>query len=194
MISRARVIALCCLALAFFVRPGTAALPDPAHCMVDEILVGDSNGMMIGSGFRVQVRDVNFAPIANSHVVLAFNGSARPYTAQVAPAFSLCPNIAEMTDAAGQAIFQARFGGYDNNPSVEVRADGITLKPVVARSTDLTGDGATGAFDFVHFRNNFLNSPSAPETDFNHDGITDPFDFNIFRSVFLNDAPGTVCP
>ena len=177
-----------------FATPAVAAVPDPAHRTVDEILVGDSNGMQIGNGFRVTVRDVAGNPVANSHVVLAFNGSARPYAAQVAPAFSLCPNIAEMTDAAGRAVFQARFGGYDNNPLVEVRADGITLKPVVARSTDLTGDGATGAFDLVHFRNSFLNNPSAPETDYNQDGITDPFDFNLFRMVFLNDVPGTVCP
>jgi len=34
MIPRARAIASCCLALAFFVRPGTAAVPDPAHCIV----------------------------------------------------------------------------------------------------------------------------------------------------------------
>jgi hypothetical protein len=182
------------LVLALLVTPAEAALPDPAHCIVENVIVGDSNGMQIGNGFRVMVFDAANNPVVNSHVVLAFNGSARPYTSQVPPAVASCPNIFGMTDAAGTVVFAPRIGGYDNNPLVEVRADGIFLRIVRSRSTDLTADGVTGAFDFVHFRNNFLNSPSASETDYNEDGITDPFDFNIFRMVFLNDIPGTPCP
>jgi len=140
------------------------------------------------------VRDLSNVPISGSTVVLHFNGSARPYTAQVAPAIASCPTVSKVTDASGYVQFQVRMGGYDNTHAITVVADGVLLTSIDARSTDLTGDGVTAAFDFVHFRNNFLNTPTAPETDYNNDGITDPFDFNIFRQVFLNDVPGTPCP
>lgn len=186
--------AIVSFALLLVVSPAMAGVPSPPNCSVDPVLVGDSNGMQIGAGFRVTVRDIVGNPVAGSSVTLGFFGTTRPYTVQVAPAAVTCPFIVKSTDAAGHVVFQARFGGFANAPAINVQADGINLKVVPARSTDLDANGATDAFDFVHFRNNFLNSPAAPETDYNQDGVTDPFDFNIFRSVFLNDIPGTLCP
>jgi len=194
MFTRLRIVVLCCLVLAVGVRPAAANLPDPGHSIVEDVIVGDSNGMQIGNGFRVIVLDAAGNPVVNSHVVLAFNGSAKPYTSQVPPAVASCPNIFATTDASGTVVFEPRFGGFDNSPLVEVRADGVALRIVRSRSTDLTKDGVTAAFDFVQFRNNFLNNPTAPETDYNEDGITGPVDFNVFRLVYLNDIPGTVCP
>jgi len=196
MLSPARWLSWTTLAALLLALPASAAVPDPPKSTTSPILVGDSNGQLIQNGYEVWVRDLNNAPIAGSTVVLQFTGSARPYTSQVAPAIASCPTVSKITDASGYVRFQVRMGGYDNAFATGVRvvADGVLLTSALARSTDLTGDGATGAFDLVHFRNNFLNNPSAPETDYNKDGITDPFDFNIFRSVFLNDIPGTPCP
>lgn len=194
MLSPARLLSWSILAALVVAVPASAAVPDPPHSTSDPIVVGDSNGQLIQNGYQVIVRDLHNAPLAGRTVVLHFNGNARPYTAQVAPAIASCPTVSKVTDASGFVQFQVRMGGYDNVNVVQVVADGVVLNTVRARSTDLTGDGLTGAFDLVHFRNNFLNNPTAPETDYNRDGTTDPFDFNIFRSVFLNDIPGTPCP
>jgi len=191
MMSPARLLSCILLLVA---APAAAGVPDPGASSVEPVLVGDSNGMQIGNGFVVVVRDVLGAPLGGVTVQLIFAGTTRPYTTQVAPATTVCPYIKGATDATGTVVFRARFGGYANGPAIEVRANGVLLSTVPARSTDLDADGATAAFDFVHFRNNFLNNPAAPETDYNEDGITDPFDFNVFRSVFLNDVPGILCP
>lgn len=174
-----------------------AGIPSPPNSSVEPILVGDSNGGLIGDGFRVAVRDAANVPVGGSTVDLLFAGATRPYTVQVAPAGSLCPaapGIRKIADAAGNVMFQARFGGFANAMAIQVRADGVLLRNVFARSTDINVDGATAVGDFNLFRVNFLFNPAAMETDYNEDGITAVGDFDIFRKVFLNDVPGTPCP
>jgi hypothetical protein len=188
------VLALAFVATAGLASSAIAAVPAPPNCSVEPVLVGDSNGALIGDGFRVTVRDAAFIPIGGSSVVLHFAGTVRPYLQQVPPANVTCPTIVMQTNAIGEAVFQARFGGFANAPAIGVFADGVFLTTVLARSTDINADGKTDAFDFALFRNNFLNNPGAPETDYNEDGVTNPFDLNIFRMVFLNDIPGTLCP
>lgn len=192
--SRSRWFVLVAFAALVLASPSLAAVPDPVKSTTELTLVGDSNGMLIGDGYRVTVRDINNIPIAASNVQLIFAGTVRPYTAQVAPAVVACPIISKFTDAAGNVMFQARFGGFANAAAVQVRADGVVLAAVRARSTDLNADGTTSGFDLSTFRFNFLNNPAAPETDYNEDGITSNPDFNIFRTVFLNDIPGVPCP
>jgi hypothetical protein len=194
MISRVLLLPLALVSLAAFAAPAAPAVPNPVTSSVEPVLVGDSNGALIGDGFRVTVRDAANNPIGNSSVVLHFAGTVRPYTQQVPPANVTCPTIVMTTNALGEAVFQARFGGFANAPAIGVIADGVFLSTVLARSTDINADGKTDAFDFALFRNNFLNNPGAPETDYNEDGVTNPFDLNIFRMVFLNDIPGTLCP
>jgi hypothetical protein len=174
--------------------PAFAAVPAPPVCSVDPVLVGDSNGMQILTGFRVTIRDAASNPIAGSIVTLSFAGVPRPYTLQVPPAAVTCPTIVGTTDALGQFTFRPRFGGFANAPAVLVSADGINLVVVPARSTDINGDGATNVADFNIFRFNYLHNPAAQETDFDQTGATDIGDFNIFRQVFLNDNPGVPCP
>ena len=174
-----------------------AAVPSPPNSVVEPVLVGNSNGALIGDGFRVTVRDINNTPVPGATVDLVFAGTVRPYTAQVPPATSGCPAapvIRKVADAAGNVMFQARFGGYVNAPAIQVRADGVLLSQVQARSTDIDVDGTTAVGDFNLFRINFLFNPPATETDYNEDGMTLVGDFDIFRKVFLNEVPGTLCP
>lgn len=174
-----------------------AAVPSPPNSVIEFTLVGNSNGSLIGDGYRVTVRDINNLPVPGATVDLVFAGSVRPYTAQVPPATSGCPAapvIRKVADAAGNVMFQARFGGYANAPAIQVRADGVLLGTVQARSTDIDVDGTTAVGDFNLFRINFLFNPPAIETDFNEDGMTLVGDFDIFRKIFLNEIPGTLCP
>src|SRR5262245_9369932 len=157
MISRPGIFAAA-LAASLLASPvsATTVVPDPAHSSVEPVLVGDSNGMQIGDGFRVTVRDLQNVPMANVVVALQFAGSgARAYASQVSPAQASCPSILSIANAVGEVAFRARFGGFANTPAVVVRADGVRLATVLARSTDLDADGVTGLSDLGIFRQNF---------------------------------------
>jgi len=101
--------------------------------------------------------------------------------------------ISQTTDQ-GQAVFHARLGGFDNASELEVRVDGVLIKQIPVRSTDLDGDGATGLADLNVFRERYLKDPRAPETDFNADGVTSLADLDLLRAEFFSGARGTVCP
>lgn len=196
MLARARFIAFILTSI-LGATAANANVPSPPNSTFEPVLVGDSNGALIGDGFRVTVRDIANVPVGGSVVDLLFAGAVRPYTAQVPPSGSLCPaapGIRQAANAAGNAVFQPRFGGFANAPAIQVRADGVLLGQVMARSTDIDVDGATAVGDFNLFRINFLFNPGALETDYNEDGATLVGDFDIFRKVFLNDVPGTPCP
>src|SRR5262245_30890391 len=88
---RCHVRLLSLVLLVFLPSPSAAAVPSAANSSVEPVLVGDSNGALIGDGFRVTVRDAANNPVGGSLVDLLFAGTVRPYKPQVAPAFSLCP-------------------------------------------------------------------------------------------------------
>ena len=190
------------LALPMFlllVAPGEswAGPPDPGHSQLEPVIVGDSNGMQIGDGYRVIVRDVNGNPLNGITVELHFSGTgANPYNQQVFPAIPTCIGrlISSSTDGTGTVVFRPLFGGFENSAGVRVKGNIINLGSVRARSTDIDSDGATAISDFNRFRLNFLFNPAAVETDYNEDGITGVGDLDIFRKVFLFDTPGQPCP
>lgn len=186
------------IALALGAPAPVAAIPapDPAQCSVEPVVVGCSSGALIGDGFRVTVRDQTGATMAGSVVTVGMPSSVHPYTSQVGFTQVTCTShkIYNVTNGFGDVVFQARVGGYANSPSVQVVADGVLLRTVVVRSTDIDADGATAVGDFNLFRLNFLFAPAAQETDYDESGATDVGDFNIFRQIFLNDIPGTLCP
>jgi len=191
----ARPLAWTALCLSILASSASAAVPDPANSTVPPIIVGDSNGAQIGIGYRVVVRDVFGDPVPLSHVQLIFAGTVRPYTSQPAPAIATCPVIIERNaTTVGIAVFVPRLGGFSNSNTIQVRADGVLLANVMARSTDMNADGSTGIIDFNSFRQRYLTNPAAPETDFDQSGVTNVADFNIFRQIYLADVPGTPCP
>jgi hypothetical protein len=77
---------------------------------------------------------------------------------------------------------------------VQVRIDGMLLKIIPVRSTDMDGNGATDLRDVEAFRERFVHETTAPETDFNHDGVTNGYDFAIMHDEFVAGVKGTVCP
>jgi len=169
--------------------------PSPTQSSFDPVIVGTSNGMLIGDGYHVTIRSPNGTPLGNVTVSVNFQQGVFPYSNQPSPTFTDCASliISQVTNGTGQAFFHPRLGGYVNSAVMAVKANGIFMTQIAGRSTDLNANGATDAFDLAHFRTNFLNNPSAPETDYDESGATDIADFSIFRQVFLNDAPGAVC-
>lgn len=186
------------LLLALAASPAWAGPPDPGHCQLEPVIVGNSSGTQIGDGYRVIVRDMNGNLLSGISVELRFPGTGcNPYQQQNFPASSQCMGgrfITKDTDANGLVVFQPRFGGYENFATVTVKGNIVNLGSVRARSTDINSDGATAVGDLNLFRINFLFNPAAVETDYNEDGMTAVGDFNIFRQNFLFDSPGTPCP
>jgi len=169
--------------------------PSPTQSSFDPVIVGTSNGMLIGDGYHCVIRSPNGTPLGNVTVTVNFQQGVFPYSNQPAPTSTDCTSriISQVTNGSGQVSFNPRIGGYQNSAVMAIKANGIFMTQIAGRSTDLNANGSTDAFDFAHFRVNFLNTPGQPETDYDEDGTTGPFDFNIFRQVFLNDSPGAVC-
>ena len=187
------------LAAAVLLFPGIAAaqhpLPYPPNCTVDPVIVGDSNGMKIGNGYRVIIRSRSNVPIEGVQVTVNFQQGVFPYANQPAPTTTDCAAriIGQFTDVNGLVTFVPRIGGYQNAAVMAIKADGMFIEQISGRSTDLDANGTTDISDFSHFRTNYLTNPSALETDFDQSGATDIGDFSIFRQVYLNDIAGAVC-
>jgi hypothetical protein len=177
-----------------------AAVVDATRSSHDPILVGNSSGEPIGSGYHVVLRDVGNIPLAGEYVILRFAASpVRPYQQQESGPYGTFVDctaltLTRITNGQGEAVFHLRIAGFENDGTVEVRGNGVLLGHVLVRSTDLDGDGATDLRDLNAFRQRFESDRTAPETDFNQDGVTNGYDFDIFRAEFMRGAKGTVCP
>jgi hypothetical protein len=101
--------------------------------------------------------------------------------------------ISRVGDSSGDFVFYPRLGSFENSAVIEVRASGILLARVLARSTDIDSNGATGLADLELFRVNFFGNPDAQETDYDLSGSTDLGDLNIFRTEFFSEASGALC-
>ena len=187
------------LAAAVLLVPGVAAAqnpsPYPPNCTVDPVIVGDSNGMKIGNGYRVIIRDHRNVPLQGVQVTVNFQQGVFPYANQPAPTTTDCALriIGQFTDVNGLVTFVPRIGGYQNAAVMAIKTDGMFLTQISGRSTDLDANGTTDIGDFSHFRTNYLTNPTAQETDYDQSGATDIADFSIFRQVYLNDIAGAVC-
>jgi hypothetical protein len=205
--------------LALVATTATAGVPDPAQSQADDVIVGNVSGNPLspggafgtavdGIGYTVVVNDVNGSPVSGVQVTInlstgsgstGLSAGTNTMTTQVAPATVDCASstITKVTDGSGVAIFTGLFGGAENSASIEVRADGILLKLIQARSTDMNADGETGLADLNEFRKNFFGisggNTAALETDFDIGGDTGLGDLNKFRIEFFDTTVITAC-
>jgi hypothetical protein len=187
--------------LVVFASVASAGVPSPANSVVDQVVVGNSGGSIIGTGFKVQVNDVNNAPLASRTVVLDFSATTMKVQ-QTQPAGTTvncgAKTISRLTSGAGLATFNAAVGGFVNSNAVEVRAEGVVLANVKGRSTDcvnsgLTGD--TGLPDFGYYAGISLASLTNQELDFDLvAGGAQLGDFAIFANQSLQAVQGAYCP
>lgn len=174
-----------------------AAVPSPQTSQCDAVLVGNSSGVDRGNAFHVTVRDLANNPQGGSVVSIHFAGGTTRLVWEQDPGVTVSCGFLTLTraaDSGGAAAILARFGGFDNVAEASVTADGVILKRISVRSTDLDADGTTGLSDLNLFRQRFLSSPSSPETDYNQDGTTNLADFAIFRAEYLSGVRNTLCP
>ncbi len=187
---------LAAVGLTLMASSAVASLADPAQSTVDPVIIGNSSGNPIGGGFVVKPRDVNGSPDNSWLIEIRFlNTVSRPYSTQMDGSDVDCGSltISRVVGSTGDAVFYPRIGGFENLEVIEVRADGLLLARVVARSTDIDGNGATGLADLELFRVNFFRNSDAQETDYDLSGSTDLGDLDIFRKEFFSRASGTLC-
>ena len=194
-----RPVALAAAILAFVTPgPSNAAVPDPTKSHADPVLVGNLSGADMGNAFHVNVRDVGNVPKVGVTVSIVFNGSgSRPLQEQEAGTAVTCGSpvsISRVTDTHGDVFFHARVSGSDDEVIYQVRANGVLLRDITIRSTDLDGNGSTDLGDLNAFRVQYLSDPRGAETDYSQDGVTDLTDFNLFRIEYLKGARGSFCP
>lgn len=204
--------------LALLASSAMAGVPSPANSDVEAIIVGNASGnplgkaggfgtTAVGDGFVVVVRDIGGAPINGANVTINFstrNGTsglsalARPYTTQVGGATVDCPTqTVSLTTGpglgfpAGTAIFRVVFSGAENSSSIEVRANGVLLGVVMARSTDADGNGTTGLADLGIFQANL--ALQGPESDFDLSGVVGLADLGILQAEIASAAVRINC-
>jgi hypothetical protein len=183
--------------LAFAVPEARAGLPSPQTSQCDPVLVGNSTGVDRGNAFHVTVRDYTNSPESGSVVSIHFVSGPTRLVWEQNPGITVSCGflyLSRVADSGGTTAILARFGGFDNTAEADVRADGVLLRHITVRSTDLDGDGTTALSDLNLFRQRYLSSPASPETDYNQDGTTNLADFAIFRAEYLAGVRNTVCP
>ena len=207
--ARPRTLVPAVLVLATLLSPVPAGskVPDPRNSRVDPVLVGTTSGELVAGvgatsapGFDVDVRGVNNEPLRYEVVTLTLNSPRLAFLDAQNPGVGVeCANrtIALVTDLSGRVCFGPRICGFDNAPdAITVDADGVWLRQVPARSTDLWGmDGVTDINDMRVFRERFFSAAGPfPELDLNLDGRVDAADLQVIRDEYFRHAGAAPCP
>lgn len=190
-----------------------AALPSPANCTVDHVIIGSfgPNGATSGMapcapnalpGFDVFVRDASNTPIAGSVVSIVFAGTGtavRPYLNQW-PQPGVSVNCMQhqlnvTTDANGHARFVPRFGRYGESAVVPVYADGVFLRNIEARSADYNCDGQVNVTDLGVFAGDYLDPAGGhPRSDFDDCPGMTIADLSFFAQQYLASLASPIEP
>lgn len=163
--------------LALLATSAMAGVPSPANSQVDPVMVGNITGTPLkaggfgtavgGLGFKVVVEDIGGAPIVGATVTVDFTTAAGDngtrgavdvvvWEEQVGGATCSGDVISKTTDGTGTVFFTPIFSGCENTPSIEVRANGVLLDLIRARSTDLDGNEVTGTSDLAILQTNLF--------------------------------------
>jgi len=173
----------------------SAKVPDPRFSTIDPILFGSPAG---SREYRVVVRGVSNEPISFRVVTLDFSGaSLRLYTTAEEGTTLNAANksLSRFSAPDGSAVFHPRFGGACNATDVLVEAEGVVLRHVPARSTDIdAANGCVDIGDFGRFAEGYLK-PGHPELDFDGSGGAIGLgDFAIFGRDLVSGVKGEYCP
>jgi len=210
---------LCVLAaLALASAPAFTAVPSPANCSVDHVIISSWNNVPAPSGglactasqagFDVYVRDIAGNPIANSQVRIVFAGtgtSIRPYhpPGPSGPVTIHCldHSFSGFTDGSGHFNFTPHFGRYGEFSNIPVYADNVQIALIQARSPDYDCDGDVDLSDFANFAQDYTDpAPGAyhARSDFDDCPTKSLGDFAFFAGQYLassaSGAPIDVCP
>lgn len=202
--------------LALTLAPGAsdAKTPDGRFSTFPEVLVGTPAGSLLPScgapegqlpertaAFRIVLHDISNAPLWFVPVTLDLSQTPCRLYADDRPGTTVncaARTIVRLTDSHGVVEFAPRFSGGCAEALVMVSANGVPLRAIPARSTDLDGDAQTGLGDFWSVARNFLNGGHDSATDFDPcagaAGTTSLADFAVFNGVMLRGGSGAACP
>jgi hypothetical protein len=186
----------------------TALSVQPASAQLFEthspaVILGGSTGtpfLAVGPNFLVTARLPTGAPAPGVFVELDFAPAfpaIRLIDTQNAGTAVQCPIrvLAQVTNAAGQAMFNPRFSGWVNANLVVIRLNGVAVGAVPARSTAMsTTSTATGLGAFGLFSARY--GGFFPEADFDvSGGLVNLNDLSIFSAEFSRPQPAQgFCP
>lgn len=208
-------LALALLVATLAASEAMAKVPDPRFSEIASVIVGSPSGAALPScggqswstgerfaGFRVLAKDVNNSPLWYRQITLDFSQSEVHLLGDDRPGTTVdcvAGTITRLTDDTGIALFAPRFCGSCPEARVRVLCEGVLMREVPARSTDIDGDGVTGILDFLRVARNLFSAELDPSTDFDpcsagSEGRTTLTDFVIFAGEFERAAQGTPCP
>jgi hypothetical protein len=214
---RARLALPAVLCLTLVATTAHAKPADPRFSRVSTLVLGTSSGAGLPScmtggwssapetrvdGFYVEAREVNNGPLWYEPVTLDFSRTTLRLLADDTPGTTVdcvARTITRLTGQDGIAVFQPRFCGHSAGRDVIVSVDGVWLRELPARSTDVDGDGTTGLLDFARVAANVLAGSADPATDFDpcaagSEGRTTLADLALFARELVREARGTACP
>jgi len=185
-----------------------AGVPDPAQSTVPAQIVGSGKGEKgithsVAPEFLVTVKDNGGTALAGVNVTANYGASttAKLLTVQPAPTTVNCPSklISQITNGSGQVKFHVQSAGFDLANNIQIRANGVLLRSIQGKSTDISGNGVTDGVDLAIFSQAFLAPAEGDQlkADFNGDGniILDGVDLAIFGDDFVPlQGARAICP
>jgi hypothetical protein len=192
--------------------PALGAVPSPANCTVQEVIIGGWTGVGIptclptcgpkhGELFLVTVRDGGNNPIPGATVKVFFSAAGvRVHAAQNAGIALVCPGdeVGAIADASGTVKMSVRFAGHTDAAAVSVFAQGVLLAMIPARSPDYDGDGRVSLADFSVFSADYLDPLAGhPRSDFDNCPTTKLPDLAFFAAEYAASnlaPPAPLCP
>jgi hypothetical protein len=179
--------------------PGVASAQIPVLTAPD-VIVGSASGTAPELEYTAVLTNCPGGPCAGIFISIDFNtgpgasgiaAPVHPHAIQKSPTVVDCATrtLTQITNDQGEVAFKALFGGAENLARVQISANGVPMKLITARSTDVDDSGETDLNDLNRFRINFFTpGPGPDETDFNDDLDTELGDLDIFRKEYFSGA------
>lgn len=215
LVRKAAVLAACGVALgaavAFAGVPSPANSPIPGRINlvgVDISAAPDTAALLAKYSFTV--RDLANNPIANSAVVIDFNGDVSDTRiGDTQPYFGVTANcgthgVQALTNASGVVTFVVQGGGKNptgaSHPLLagKVYADGVLLGSVAVGQYDLDGLGGVVLADLSKWAGDYFSNANPERADYDNLGGVTLLDLSVWSGVYFASksfaSAATYCP
>jgi hypothetical protein len=191
--------------------PAAADVPDPAQCIVPDLLtlVARDGGGNVDSGYpyTVVLKKFSGQPYRNGTVVIDFTNcpDLRICTDQGDPnTFVYCDAIVRTvrasSDINGRVTFHVAGGATNAGaspgptaPAVNVYADGVFLKTVRAAALDQQGSNGVDGGDQSTWLADHFSGQSFARSDYDGDGMLSGNDLSLWLLAFFGGASAVGC-
>lgn len=184
--------------------PASAAVPDPAQCIVPDLLtlVGRNGQGAVDPGhpFTVALRGFAGDPFAGGSVILDFSNcpDLRICTDQGDPNIlvdCLGHSVRGISDNNGELTFRVVGSAVNigaspgsTGPSLDVYADGVFLRKVRVAALDQVGNDGLDPNDHASWLADFFSGVPYARSDYDGDGDLDPNDLSRWLATFFSGS------